>query len=408
MARLTVSATSSDPSPNAFSKSADTGSSVAATIVAACDSASSLVTDPSRRPRVAACPLLVVASASNPSDASSLAAPASHALGISNGASRWCNSRKCWAFSAWAGIAFNLQRSCRTLPAGKVNVTTVRGRTAQARRTGAVGLLEREPELAGLRDAIDEACSGTGRVVLLEGPAGIGKTALLRAARDMSVQADMRLLRARASDVEQEFEFGVVRQLFEGPLAHTDAAERESLYQGAAELASPLFGPSAGDGRSAPDLSFTLVHGLYWLTANLAETGPVMIAVDDAHWADPSSLRFLSYLGARCEELPVLVVATVRAGELTAAQELLSSLRGDPRTTVIEPHSLSEEAVTTLIRQALGERADPRFCSACAQASAGNPFLLQELLAELEAERVEPVAASAARVEGVRPDSVSR
>ena len=61
----------------------------------------------------------------------------------------------------------------------------------------------------------------------------------------MSVQADMRLLRARASDVEQEFEFGVVRQLFEGPLARADAAERESLYQGAAELASPLFGPSA-------------------------------------------------------------------------------------------------------------------------------------------------------------------
>ena len=84
-----------------------------------------------------------------------------------------------------------------------------------------------------------------------------------------------------AGDEEQEFEFGVVRQLFEGPLAHADAAERESLYQGAAELASPLFGPSAGDGRSAPDLSFTLVHGLYWLTANLAETGPVMIAVDD-------------------------------------------------------------------------------------------------------------------------------
>jgi hypothetical protein len=99
----------------------------------------------------------------------------------------------------------------------------------------------------------------------------------------------VRVLRARGSDLEQEFAFGVVRQLFEGLLARADADERPALFSGAAALASPLFdlapvaaagaryveqpagAPDAGAGRPAPDLSFTLVHGLYWLTVNLAE-----------------------------------------------------------------------------------------------------------------------------------------
>jgi DNA-binding CsgD family transcriptional regulator len=293
-------------------------------------------------------------------------------------------------------------------------------------RTGAVVLLERERQLERLRQRIAATVAGTGGVVLIEGPAGIGKTALLQAARGIAHDAGMQVLRARSSDLEQEFAFGVVRQLFEGLLARADQSDRPALFSGAAALASPLFdlAPVAaagaryveqpnqapapnGDGRPPSDLSFTLVHGLYWLTANLAERGAVMIAVDDAHWADLSSLRFLAYLGARCEELGVLVVLTAREGEPTAAREVIAALRNEPGAVILHPGSLSEQAVASLVRSSLGEHADATFCSACAHASAGNPFLLRELIAELEAERVEPVPASAARVEGVRPGSVS-
>jgi DNA-binding CsgD family transcriptional regulator len=295
----------------------------------------------------------------------------------------------------------------------------------KARRTDI--LLEREPELHLMQTAIRDAGDGVGGVVVIGGPAGIGKTALLHAAAAMAEDAGLRVLRARGSDLEQEFAFGVVRQLFEAPLTRAGAERREALLRGAAALAGPLFEsgpagpepaqktsrgprrPGAQDEPTAPaDRRFTLVHSLYWLTANLSTTGPLALLVDDCHWADPPSLRFLNYVSARCSELGVLVVVTVRDGEPSAVKELLVALRADPGAILIEPTSLSPDAVATLVRSALGPHADADFCAACARASAGNPFLVRELIAELETERVEPVAASAGRVESVRPDSVSR
>ena len=288
-------------------------------------------------------------------------------------------------------------------------------------------LLEREPELRRMQQAIRDAGGGAGGLVVIGGPAGIGKTALLQAAAGMAEQAGVRVLRARGSDIEQEFAFGVVRQLFEGPLARVGAQQRKALLHGAAALAGPLFEPRPAapeppqDSPRAPshdsverglappaDRRFTLVHSLYWLTSNISNTGPVALVVDDCHWADAPSLRFLAYVSARCDELGVLVIVTIRDGEPSAVQDLLFSLRADLRAILIEPTSLSPDAVATLVRSALGTRADADFCAACARASAGNPFLIRELIAELETERVEPVAASAALVESVRPESVSR
>jgi DNA-binding CsgD family transcriptional regulator len=291
------------------------------------------------------------------------------------------------------------------------------------------GLLEREPELNRLRAAAWRAASGAGGLVVIGGPAGIGKTALLSAAGALAEHAGMRVLGARGSDLEQEFAFGVVRQLFEGPLASADPEERAALLDGAAALAAPLFEPgpahvsaqspdqspvparpeAAPDGAIPPvDRRFTLVHSLYWLTTNISRRGPIALLVDDCHWADPPSLRFLAYVNGRREQLGALVILTVRDGEPSAAQELLVALRADPQATLIEPASLSDDAVGTLVRSALGADAEPEFCAACARASAGNPFLIRELIAELDVERVEPVAANRSRVESVRIESVSR
>src|SRR6185437_13887734 len=90
-------------------------------------------------------------------------------------------------------------------------------------------------------------------VVLIEGPAGIGKTALLLAARQLAPQRGMRCLRARCSELEQEFAFGVVRQLLEAVLARADEAERAALLSGAAALASPLFDLAPPTGRHESD-----------------------------------------------------------------------------------------------------------------------------------------------------------
>ena len=86
--------------------------------------------------------------------------------------------------------------------------------------------------------------------------------------------------------------------------------------------------------RPAPDIGFTLSHGFYWLTANLAETSPLMLALDDAQFADRSSLQCIAYLAARCQELPVLLALTVRSDESSAAEEPLPALRSSADTTI--------------------------------------------------------------------------
>src|ERR1700749_2582292 len=116
-ARATVRATPAGSSAKQFSRSAETGSSVAATIAAAWARASSRLTEPSRRPSVAAYPELVVGSAWKPSEASSLAEPWSHGFGSSSGFPGRCRSRNRAAFSLWVVIAENvpLAARCRSL-----------------------------------------------------------------------------------------------------------------------------------------------------------------------------------------------------------------------------------------------------------------------------------------------------
>src|SRR5204863_8886734 len=140
--------------------------------------------------------------------------------------------------------------------------------------------------------------------------AGLGKTRLLQRLRRNAARAGMRVLSARATELEREYPYGVVRQLFEPLLASADESERAALLQDAAAAARPALGlaresmPSQAPG----DLSFSTLYGLYWLTANAAGAGPLLLAVDDAHWADVPSLQFLMVLSARLEGLPILLV----------------------------------------------------------------------------------------------------
>ena len=161
-------------------------------------------------------------------------------------------------------------------------------------------LRERERELAAV-EVLLERRSG---VLVVEGPAGIGKTSLVEVACSRADELGHEVVRARGSELESGFAFGVVRQLFERRLAGADPGEREALLAGPAAAARPLLAggvaaPLAG-GVAAPlagDSSFAVLHGLYWLVVNLAASRPLLIAVDDAHWADEPSLRWL------CEEI---------------------------------------------------------------------------------------------------------
>ncbi|MDQ3725599.1 MAG: AAA family ATPase, partial [Actinomycetota bacterium] len=186
-------------------------------------------------------------------------------------------------------------------------------------------LLERDGELSSVEGLLDEAVGGEGRVILFEGPAGIGKTRLLAESRRLGAGAGMRVLSARGSELEREFPYGVVRQLFEPLLV--EAGAREELLAGAAASAGAVFG-SPGEGDSL-DASFAILHGLYWLTVNLSGDGPLLLAIDDLHWCDRPSLRFLTFLVRRLEGLPVAVAATLRDAEPGTDPTLLGELVHD-------------------------------------------------------------------------------
>jgi hypothetical protein len=150
----------------------------------------------------------------------------------------------------------------------------------------------------------------------LEGSAGIGKTRLLRAAMELAAENNMAVISARGGQMEAEFAFGLARQLFEPVLAVAAASEREAMLEGAAAPAAWLVEGGRADRPHEPvgggDRGFATLHGLYWLTAKVAAPVPLLMVIDDAHWADVPSLRFLVYLARRLHGLPVLLLVASR------------------------------------------------------------------------------------------------
>jgi DNA-binding CsgD family transcriptional regulator len=269
-------------------------------------------------------------------------------------------------------------------------------------------LLERDGELSLLDGMIADAGAGQAHLVLVEGPAGIGKSRLVAEARRRATESGLRVLAARGGELEREFPFGVVHQLFE-PVA-LDPKARKQAFAGAAAAAEPLFEPlqPASDGGEMTDTSYAFLHGLYWLTVNLSGDAPLLLAVDDLHWCDGASLRFLAYLVRRLEGLPAIVVGSLRPAEPGADSALLGELAADPLAVSLHPGLLSVESVGRLVRERMGEGAEEAFSAACHAATGGNPLLLQELLKSLEAEGMTPNAANAEAVKEVGPRAVSR
>jgi DNA-binding CsgD family transcriptional regulator len=271
-------------------------------------------------------------------------------------------------------------------------------------------LLERSAELKRLRRALTQAKGGTGRLVVIEGEAGIGKTSLLAQTLRTATRRGFAAFTARAGALESTLGYGVALQLFEGPLRRATAARRRALLTGAAALAAPLLGIELDfdTGSGAPLGGAAAQHGLYWLVANLAAERPSMIAVDDAQWCDEPSLHWLLYLARRFEALPVAVVLAVRSGEPDAPSGLLNAIAAEPGAETIAPAPLSEIGAAALLERSYGFEVEPAFGRACHEWTAGNPFLLSELARELAAEGVEPKAATAERMRGVNPDSIGR
>ncbi|MFD8498864.1 AAA family ATPase [Amycolatopsis sp. NPDC059657] len=263
-----------------------------------------------------------------------------------------------------------------------------------------VPLLEREDERGRIEAALDSAARGEGRVVVIEGRAGIGKTRLVQDTRALAKERGFGRLQAVGDALEGAMAWGVVRQMVERSVSRYSGEIRDKILAGPSGAALTALDTAAADPSEA-ELARTL-HALWWVAVDLSSTRPLLITVDDAHWADLSSLQFLVYLSRRIADLPIaLVVATRPPAESTGPLAQLSVSRQAERML---PRPLSAEALGELIGPA-----DETVVTAVHAASGGNPFLARVLVDELAALGLPlDVASTADRVGKLGPSTIFR
>ena len=286
------------------------------------------------------------------------------------------------------------------------------GRSAVAGRAMGVSktavLLERESVLEEVEQDLAAARAGAGRFVLIKGSAGIGKSAVLGAVRGRGEGMGMVVARARGSELESEYAFGVVRQLFEPLLRGCSRGERRRLFGRGAGRARDALGMASDGVTSGGERFLEVMYGLYSLVLNLAEQGSLLVLVDDAHWADPPSVRFVSHLAGRLDGAAILVVVAVRGDGPSGASGALGAMAREDTTRLVHLASLSPQATSALLHSEYGEPVAPEFATACLVATGGNPFFLGESIRALRADGISPSAGQAGRVAELGPPSVAR
>ena len=266
-------------------------------------------------------------------------------------------------------------------------------------------IVERDEELGALAGAVGDALVGRGGCIAIVGPAGIGKTLLLERTLAL-VPADRLVVRvARPTALERDLGFGVVRRLLAGLVIDQPEPLRAARLRDGAEFALPALGLPPTVPPSPDDPLSAALHGLERLCANVAGERTLVLAVDDAHWADRPSLRFLAHIAGRVAQRPLLVLLGFRDQEPSTESELLAQLA--ELATVLRPRALSPRGVERLVGRAF-PAAERGFVDACARVSGANPFYLGEILRAAERDGLPPTTTASAKVDGLSTSELRR
>jgi len=285
-------------------------------------------------------------------------------------------------------------------PAGAGDPGTAGGVAAAALARGA--LVGREAERARLRAAFAEAAAGHGALVLVAGPAGIGKTRLVEEVAEELAAAGARVAVGRARDGDGVPAFWPIAQVLRQLVAaDAEGALARELAASPAELAALLPGLPDAPGRSearaaraaaAPSSPeegrFLLFDAVARALAQASRSRPLLVVLEDVQWAGPASLRLLEHLSLEVGTLPILLVATVRdepGMRPPGVERALGLLRQQPRCSEIALGGLSRREVAALLEAETGRPAPPDLTSELFARTEGVPLFLREairLLAE--------------------------
>ncbi|MEU9849459.1 AAA family ATPase [Streptomyces sp. NPDC047985] len=258
-------------------------------------------------------------------------------------------------------------------------------------------LYEREPELAAAAQAVDALCGSqaAGGLLVFSGEAGIGKTALLDEIRSMAAER-CTVWSARGGETVTSVPFHVVRQLLQPAFDQFQPDEVRALFGPWYEIAAPALGLAEPSGPQADPQGVR--DGLDFVVARLASRlshRPLLLIVDDAHWADGETLAWLSSFTERLGELPVLVVRAHRPEEMAARHQGAATGDTCPRQIRVALRALTPDATAELVRAALGEHADDPFCREVWAVTGGNPYEAVELVAKVQDRELAPLEESA-------------
>ncbi|MEV7465525.1 LuxR family transcriptional regulator [Streptomyces kronopolitis] len=257
-------------------------------------------------------------------------------------------------------------------------------------------LLDRDVELDLAATALR---SGRGALVLVSGPLGVGKSALLDGIGALAAAQGALHLRVSAAPMERDFCLGAARQLLEPALR--DASPQTLARWTAGDARDVL--DAGGPGGAGP--SQAVLDGLTALLENMARDRPVLMLVDELQWADPATLRWLRQLSGRTSGLPVLLVCAVREGDTLTGEPAVQEVIAQA-THTLRPGNLGVAETGELIRRYYGEAPDEAFTAACHRVTGGNPLFLSCLLADAAPRGRQPTADQAEAVAALRPASL--
>ncbi|MFD8084040.1 helix-turn-helix transcriptional regulator [Kitasatospora sp. NPDC059722] len=241
-------------------------------------------------------------------------------------------------------------------------------------------LADRDNEFRELLDALSEVRSGRAAVTVVDGPSGLGKTALLDALGREARDQEMTVLRARCSIVERDFHFGAVRQLL-APVLGAPAARRPAAAQKAEAVLEGMPYRMPEPGSAAAD--FDRLASLCAPVLQLAEERPVVLAVDDVCWADEYSSQWLAFLARRLDDVPVQLAVVSRGSLPNAGGELVHELMQHPACRVVQPGLLTVEGAARVVAEGVGPGAAEAFGPEFHAMTGGNPALVAALVREL-------------------------
>ncbi|MFL4908474.1 ATP-binding protein [Streptomyces sp. MMS24-I2-30] len=259
-------------------------------------------------------------------------------------------------------------------------------------------LWERDAEIAAVTQALDALCtdrSSAGNLLVFLGEAGLGKTALLAETRRIAERRGCTVWSTRGGETLRSVPFNVVRQLLQPALVSLMPEEAREYLGDWYDIAGPALGiADPGDGHADPQ---HVCDGLVAAVSRLAEREwPLVLLIDDAHWADQETLRWLAAFAQRLPDLSVLVVVARRPGEVSGESarhlDAVAAAAGCPMNSL---SALTPQATAGLTRATLGAHADAPFCREVWAVTGGNPYETVELLAKVQDSELDPVEAHA-------------